>query len=263
MRKLAISAWSHPKDPSIYGQLELCVDPMIAYLHRYNETASTIITPLHFSAKVLGYCLEKVPELNQVLIRNTLYQRKYVHLFFPVHLKSNGKVNLSGVSVQNVPEKSLAALASDLHNQTVLLKQHNHREINRIHGIYKWCPSIFLKGLTAIIDFFIYKLNINPSRLGVPQDLFGSMLVSSIGAFGLKEGYIPLYPFSRCPISVGVGAVFVRNDLDDDGRVEKKSYMNLNFTIDHRYLDGYQLAKAEKLLSKIFKNPNDYAFIFE
>tara|TARA_A100001015_G_C14799502_1_gene636332 strand:+ start:477 stop:899 length:423 start_codon:yes stop_codon:yes gene_type:complete len=123
MRKLAISAWGHPKDPSIYAQLELEVSPMIHFLNRYNKQSPIKVTSLHFVAKVLGCCLEKTPALNQVLIRNQLYQRSNINLFFPVHLKSKKSVNLSGVCVQDIPEKSLADIANDLHDQSLLLRR--------------------------------------------------------------------------------------------------------------------------------------------
>jgi hypothetical protein len=58
-------------------------------------------------------------------------------------------------------------------------------------------------------------------------------------ALGLERGLIPLSPYTRCPIIIGIGkpreAPVVR-----DGELQVERVVNISMTFDHRYADGAQ-----------------------
>ena len=47
----------------------------------------------------------------------------------------------------------------------------------------------------------------------------------------------------------------------EDGKVTVGRVMNLNFVIDHRYIDGGKAKQLPKVLNDIFDEPEKYAFI--
>lgn len=67
--------------------------------------------------------------------------------------------------------------------------------------------------------------------------------------------YIPLYPFTQttgvfvsCPVET-------KKTLNLDGTISVKEYLPVNFTLDHRYIDGVLSAKMVKTARERFNNP--------
>lgn len=68
-------------------------------------------------------------------------------------------------------------------------------------------------------------------------------------ALGLERGLIPLSPYTRCPIIIGIGkpreAPVVR-----DGELQVERVVNISMTFDHRYADGAQGALVMRRFEK-------------
>lgn len=58
-------------------------------------------------------------------------------------------------------------------------------------------------------------LGLTIKALGVEPFPFGSCIVTSVGMFGLDEGYVPPTPFARVPVYILVGAVRERAVVKD------------------------------------------------
>ena len=78
---------------------------------------------------------------------------------------------------------------------------------------------------------------------------------------GLERGLIPLSPYSRCPIIIGLGKpredVVVR-----DGEVKVERVMTMSMTFDHRLTDGAQGALIMRRFHKIFAKPEMFPDVF-
>ena len=101
-------------------------------------------------------------------------------------------------------------------------------------------------------------MGVNIPALGLEKDALGSMIVSSVGNFGYIDAYTSFFHSVGQWILLTVNApheeVIVR-----DGKMEVATMLNINCTIDHRYL--YSGARGQKLVEtvhKVFDNPKNY-----
>ena len=85
----------------------------------------------------------------------------------------------------------------------------------------------------------------NIPALGLEKDAFGSMIVSSVGSFGYIDAYTSFFGTYGQWILITINAahdeVIARN-----GKMEIARMLNINCTIDHRYL--YSGARGQKLV---------------
>ena len=65
---------------------------------------------------------------------------------------------------------------------------------------------------------------------------------------------MPPTPFTRVPVYILVGAVKERPAVVD-GKVTIQPQLTLTATIDHRFIDGAQLAVLAKVVRSILENP--------
>ena len=76
-----------------------------------------------------------------------------------------------------------------------------------------------------------------------------------MGSLGIPPIYHHLYDFGNVPVFLSFGTAERRNELQEDGTVKSKRYIDYNVVTDERICDGFYFASALKMMKKILKNP--------
>ncbi|MDD4528121.1 MAG: 2-oxo acid dehydrogenase subunit E2 [Candidatus Margulisbacteria bacterium] len=262
-RKISIASWSHPKDPSIYCQLELETTNALKFINEINNKRNkNDVTLTHLVVKILGECFYKYNVLNLVLIRNKLFLRKETNVFVSTLLRTKKGKDLSGFSVKNVPDLTIEQVSEIVSKEVDFLRKSKESELEGFQSIVRWIPSMLLGIVYKIIDFVIYTLNLSPRIFGLPSDPIGSVIVTNLGSLGLENAFVPLSPYTRCPLIVAIGKTKMK-PVVDNGQVVAKEITSLNFTLDHRYADGADAGLFLHYFKKIFENPESYSSVFK
>ena len=86
-------------------------------------------------------------------------------------------------------------------------------------------------------------------------------MISNFGVLGIDNALVPLSPYCRCPLIIGIGRPrpmpVVRN-----GAVAVAECVTVSFTFDHRYADGVHGGLMMRRFQKIFLNPSRYPAVF-
>ena len=101
-------------------------------------------------------------------------------------------------------------------------------------------------------------INISIPAIGLQKNHYGSVILSLLGGYGLKNIYVPLFPYAY---TIGVFAsceIEKKKSLNMDGSVSVKEYLPVNFTLDHRYMDGVLSSKMFKAARELFENPDNF-----
>ena len=101
-------------------------------------------------------------------------------------------------------------------------------------------------------------INISIPWIGLKKNHYGSVILSLLGGYGLKNIYVPLFPYCY---NIGVFAsceVEKKRRLNLDGTVSVTEYLPVNFTLDHRYMDGVLSSKMVKAARDLFENPENF-----
>jgi pyruvate/2-oxoglutarate dehydrogenase complex dihydrolipoamide acyltransferase (E2) component len=255
-RKVAIGTWRTAYDPSVYGTIELRMDAAMDYIERFRAATGKHVTVTHMLARAVGEVLHKTPDANAMLRYNRVYLRKRVNVFMQVVMTDEGsdKVDLSGVTVYDVPEKSLAEICDEVQEKVDKVRKHKDPALEKSRGMFRFIPYLLLNFFLRTLAFFSYTLNLNLSFLGVPKDPFGSVMITNIGSLGLEVAYVPLVPYSRVPILLATGAVR-DTPVVEDGAVVIRKVMKINATFDHRYIDGFHAAAMSRILKRWMEDP--------
>ena len=254
-RKIAIASWRHPRDPSTYAMLDLPVGPALEYLKTC--PSETPLTLTHLVAKIAAHCLNKYAELNHVLRMGNLYKRKSTDIFITTLLKSRKGKDLSGFIVRNVDQRSLAELADICKVRVEALRRNTDEENLKVQQIVNPIPSFVLRPLLLMQEWLQFTLNLSIPCLGMPKDRFGSAIITNIGALGIENAFIPLSPYSRCPLLIGIGKPR-QIPVVQDGAVVPANSVILTFTFDHRYADGAHGSHLMRRFKKVFADPAAY-----
>ena len=259
-RKIAIASWRHPRDPSTYSWMDLSVEEAEAFLKAYPSEVRPSLT--HFVGKIVANCLEEHPDLNHLLRARNLYRRSQTDIFITTLLNTAKGKDLSGFVLRDVPGHSLAAVARLAEEALGRLRRGEDFETERINAITAKMPVWLLRLTMALEDFAHYTLNVSLRRFGLPDDRFGSAIISNFGVLGIDNALVPLSPYCRCPLIIGMGRPRPM-PVVRDGVVAIAECITISFTFDHRYADGVHGGLMMRRFQKIFLKPTRYAAVFE
>jgi hypothetical protein len=170
--------------------------------------------------------------------------------------KKDGKqgANLAGVKVGNVDTKSTVAIARELRERAERLRTRGDADTVRASAKLAAIPAPLVGAATRLSAFLSYDLGLNLSRLGIPQDPFGSCMVTNVGVFGITVAWAPLIHMSRVPLVLTLGAVHDA-PMAHDGAVVVRKVATVGVAFDHRVMDGYHAGKMARTLMAAMADP--------
>ena len=89
MRKLAMGAWAHPKDPTVNVQLDIDITKTHEFLtNKPNIKLNALVI------KIISSILNDYPDLNTTIIRKKLRQRQNNRIFIPTVFRYKKSIDL-------------------------------------------------------------------------------------------------------------------------------------------------------------------------
>lgn len=257
-RKISMGMWHGPGDPSIYGYETLIVDEALEYIERVSAISGVKITMLAYMVYTIAKILRENPDLNVIIVNGRVLQREHVNIFCQVALPSSSEhtqeSDLSGVKLRDVDHMDLVDIAKRLRGRAKKVRTGKDKEIERQKSTINLIPRFMMRTAMKIMEFLTFNVPINFGKLGMPDDPFGSCMISSIAAFELRLGLAPLVPASRCPILFVPGAVFDDVRVVDD-EIKKCKVMQVSLTCDHRAFDGLQIGVYGRSIRAFIEHP--------
>ncbi len=253
-RKLAIGSWQTAYDPTVYGTLTVRMDKAQAYIDAFRERTGVRLTVTHLMTKALGEALRRCPDANAILRFNRIYLRKQVTVSALVVQTDGGKVDLTSAKIDDADRKSLREIAQEMEEAVRRVRERRDVAMEKGKGTVQKIPYLLLNLFTKLISFFMYTLNLDMSRFGMPKDAFGSVVITNVGSLGLDTAYVPLVPYTRVPIFVAPGAV-KEAAVVEDGRLVVGKVMNVSASFDHRFIDGFHASVLANTVREMLENP--------
>ncbi len=258
-RKIAIGTWQNAYDPSVYGTLECRMEKAMQYIQEFRQKTGRRLTVSHLMAKAAAEAFKACPDANAIIRWNRIYLRKRIGVFFQVVMQDEGedKIDLSGATLYDVEQKSLLQICDEFEQKVGAVRKRKDPALEKTRKTFLSIPYFMLNRFLKILSFLSYTLNLNLKWAGVPQDPFGSIMITNIGTLGLDVAYVPLVPYSHVPILLATGAV---KDMPvvEHGEVKPGKVMAVNATFDHRIIDGFHAAVMSRTIKKHLEHPYDH-----
>ena len=115
-------------------------------------------------------------------------------------------------------------------------------------------PGLFLKftlWLLKTLDYF----GCLPKRLLELSPFHGSIFITSLGSLGIPPVYHHLYDFGNMPMFCAIGCKRKSVELQEDGTLVQKKYIDCKFTSDERITDGFYFAAFFKYFMRLMRHP--------
>ena len=239
-QSFAAHMWPHPNQPLILGSVKVEMSNALEFIKKYSEHQKVKVTVTHLMIAAAARYLKMHPEVNVKCQGRKFYQRRSIDIFNLVFIP--GGRDLSGVILRNCDRMSLAEIAETIRRRATEVRGRNNDTygdgINLFKGYPVWLTQLLLK----LADFYINVLNGDLTRFGMPRDPFGSLILTSVGMFGVEEAYAPFPTFARTPLFLLVPKV-IDKPWVVEGKIEIRPVIKICASADHRTMDGYKGAQ--------------------
>jgi len=160
----------------------------------------------------------------------------------------DGGKDLAAVTLSEVDKLPLERVREVLHEKASKIKKSSgDAEHKKRTSSAKILPAFVVQILLKLTTFLTCHLGLALPFVGLKKDNFGVAMVTSIGMLGFKDCIAPLTPFANNAFIVTVNQVHEK-PIIVNGEVKVGQIMNINISIDHRYIDG---AGAKGILNKL------------
>ncbi len=251
-RKISLGSWRPNGDSQVYAEIVVDAAPVLGRIKELNKDTEAQITLTHFMGKVMGKVMAEVADLNAIVRFGKIYPRKNVDIFFHV---AYAETELSGHVVRSIDGKRCREIAEELTAVALKIKKGEDVSFEKIKASWRFIPGFLARPILDLIGLLSYTLNLNIRGAGIPLDCFGSMMITNIGSLGFTQAFVPIPPYTRVPLILALGKPELRPVSLPDGSVVSREQVSLNFTFDHRIMDGSRGAKMSFLLKKYMRHP--------
>lgn len=251
-RKLAIASWDAPREGNIYGKLTVDASEAQAYIAWARETTGEKVTITHLVGRAVGEALKQAPSLNGRIAWGAYHPHDTVDVSFLVVLE--GGKNLAKAKIARIDEKSCGDIAAEVRELATKLREGRDEAFKKSQGPLAMLPTWIIRPLVHWTGWLTSALGIQVDALGLERYPFGSCIITSVGMFGLDEGFVPPTPWARVPVYVLIGAISDRPAVVD-GELTVRPLLTITATIDHRFIDGFQGGVLAKVVRSVLENP--------
>ena len=113
----------------------------------------------------------------------------------------------------------------------------------------------------VVLKFFVWFLKtldyfgLLPKFLLEVSPFHGSIFFTSMGSLGIPPVYHHLYDFGNLPVFGSFGCKRRALELQEDGTVVQRKYIDFRFTLDERTVDGFYYAAFLKYYKRLIQHP--------
>ena len=132
--------------------------------------------------------------------------------------------------------------------------QTEETSFDKLAKLINYIPGLLLRWTVKFLNFLDY-FGWLPRALTKLSPFHGTMIVTSMGSLGINAIYHHLYDFGNLPVFLSYGKKMTKREIDADGNITTKRYIELNVVTDERICEGFYFASAFKLLKKYVENP--------
>ena len=232
------------------------ITPIERYIRQKRREGLTGFGITHVFLAAYVRCVAKYPAVNRFLSGQQVYSRDDDIQFCMVvktematdASESIAKIHLKPTDTANDVYEKLNKAVSDIQGHAL------GSDFDKTAKVLSLIPGVLFKftvWLLKLIDYF----GLLPKFLLEVSPFHGSIFFTSMGSLGIPPIVHHLYDFGNLPVFGAFGMKRRAVEVQEDGSVVEKKYVDVKFTMDERIVDGFYYAAFFKHYRRILAHP--------
>ena len=212
------------------------------------------ISLMHIFIAAYVRLLAQRPQLNRFIRGQRIWTRRSAEIALTIKKEMKLESPDTVIKITVDPSSTLRDIYDALNTEIETYRNDPGGDFDNTAKVFSYLPALLFKFAIHTIKTLDY-FNLLPKFLTKVSPFHCSFFITSMGSLAIPPIYHHLYDFGTCPVFFSFGTKRRAIELDSEGNVKKKSYIDFTFTLDERICDGYYYASALRMFKSILKNP--------
>lgn len=197
------------------------------------------------------------PMVNRFIAGRRIYARNNIEIVMAVRRGMTSDAGETTIKVEFEPTDTVFDVYRKMEEKIAEIKEgEEDNGTEAFARIATKLPRFLLKfaiWLLKVMDYF----GLIPKALLDVSPFHGSMIITDLGSLGIGPVYHHIYDFGTLPAFIAFGAKRKAVELDNDGNVVQRKYIDYKINTDERICDGYDYAMGFKHFKRYLRHPNE------
>lgn len=223
------------------------------YIYKKREQGLKGFGMLHIFIASYIRLISQRPAINRFIRGQKIHSRNCVEIMLTI--KKEMKIESPDTVLKLFfPVDATSDVVYQVISEAIEKSRAEECEFDDLAKVLNYMPGLFLKFTVWFLNLLDY-FGLLPRFLTKLSPFHGSFAITSMGSLGIPPIHHHLYDFGNIPVFCAFGAKYTKNEIELDGTVKQRKYINYKFTTDERICDGHYFAAALKLFKIILKDP--------
>ncbi len=198
--------------------------------------------------------ISQKPALNRFVAGQRIYARNNIEIVMIVKKTMSVEAGETSIKVVFDPRDTITDIYHKINAEVEKIKNGQDTDTDDTAKTLMKIPRVILKFLIFILNMLEYFGKL-PKSLVQVSPFHGSLFVTDLGSIGIPPVYHHLYNFGTIPLFLAFGAKRRACEIQPDGTIANKKYVDYTLVLDERICDGFYFAQAFKYLKSFIRHP--------
>ena len=210
---------------------------------------------LHLFIAAYVRLVSQRPAINRFICGRRIYARNNIEVVLTVRRGMTAEAGETTIKVVFDPYDTIFDVYHKMNEKIDEIK-YGEEDNNTEQVAAALCrlPRFILRFAIAVLRAMDY-FGIIPQSLLDASPFHGSMIITDLGSIGIGPVYHHLYNFGTLPAFIAFGAKRKVYEINREGQVELRKYIDFKINTDERICDGLDYAQGFKLFKMYINHP--------
>ena len=224
------------------------------YLRRKRLEGMKGIGMLHLFTAAYIRAVSQYPSINRFTIGRHVYARNDIIVVMTIKRTMEVHGEESSIKVHFQPSDTIYEVYQKMEEAIASIKNAEENGTDKLAGLLMKLPRCILNLAVSILMGMDYLWGL-PKAIISASPFHGSLVITDVGSLGIPPIHHHIYDFGNLPVFIGFGAKHRKYELDKEGNVHERKYVDYNVVTDERITDGFNYASAFKVLRHHLAHP--------
>ncbi len=244
-------------DSQIFFEEEIDINGLRAFILEQKKAIPTLSTYQLFTAAILRTIVD-LPRLNRFVSGKKLYSRSYLRASLTIKKGMDKDAEEALVMPEFTPNDTLKDITEKFAAEIAAANPEGEEKGNATDTTARLIAILpsFIKSFVVWSIRTLDGFGLMPKIINKVSPFHSSIFITNVGSIGINPVYHHLYNFGTTSLFMAIGKKEMRREVQADGSVSTKHFINVRFVVDERICDGYYFAAAIKRFKYYVKNPH-------
>lgn len=231
------------------------------FLHTMRKSKIPGLTLYHIVFAAIVRTYSQVPELNRFIQRNNIYARNEMKGSMVVMKGMQRDSERTTIMPRfemdaTLPEvvREIESLANPIDRTKKVAEDENRNDFDKLELALALIPGWLIRFVFSLLKL-LDRYGLIPRKITSLSPFHSSFFITNMGSIGMQPVYHHIYEFGTISIFGAIGSKETVHEIDREGNIRRKTYLNMKFVVDERICDGFVYAIGFKHIKSGISKP--------